>query len=126
MASLSRSSQMIVGECLLVHLKRIKSKSSFGSYVARVYKAVGTFLFGAAMSQSLTDIAKYSIGRLRPHFLDVCKPDWTKINCSTGYIEDFVCSGDTTSVNEGRWAVVIVVISWHKKGVVKTRKSKKN
>lgn len=93
---------MIVGECLLVHLKRIKSKSSFGSYVARVYKAVGTFLFGAAMSQSLTDIAKYSIGRLRPHFLDVCKPDWTKINCSTGYIEDFVCSGDATSVNEGR------------------------
>ncbi|XP_075899761.1 phospholipid phosphatase 1 isoform X2 [Nelusetta ayraudi] len=93
---------MIVGECLLVHLKRIKSKSSFGSYVARVYKAVGTFLFGAAMSQSLTDIAKYSIGRLRPHFLDVCKPDWTKINCSTGYIEDFVCSGDATKVNEGR------------------------
>lgn len=117
---------MIVGECLLVHLKRIKSKSSFGSYVARVYKAVGTFLFGAAMSQSLTDIAKYSIGRLRPHFLDVCKPDWTQINCSTGYIEDFVCNGDATSVNEGRWAVAIVVISWHKKRVVETRKSKKN
>ncbi|XP_074545961.1 phospholipid phosphatase 1 isoform X2 [Halichoeres trimaculatus] len=94
---------MIFGECLLVYLKRIKSKSSFGSYVASVYKAVGTFLFGAAMSQSLTDIAKYSIGRLRPHFLDVCKPDWTKINCSSGaYIEDFTCTGDATMANEGR------------------------
>ncbi|KAG8183163.1 hypothetical protein JTE90_029519 [Oedothorax gibbosus] len=31
------------------------------------------------MSQLTTDIAKYSIGRLRPHFLDVCKPS---VNCS--------------------------------------------
>jgi len=95
---------MIIGECLLVYLNRLKSKSSFGSYVACVYKAVGTFLFGAAMSQSLTDIAKYSIGRLRPHFLDVCKPNWDSINCSSGaYIEDFTCSGDQTMVNEGRY-----------------------
>lgn len=94
---------MVIGECLLVYLKRIKSKASFGSYVACVYKAVGTFLFGAAMSQSLTDIAKYSIGRLRPHFLDVCKPDWKLINCSSGaYIEDYVCSGNAAAVNEGR------------------------
>ncbi|KAM6902363.1 phospholipid phosphatase 1 isoform 1-T1 [Xenentodon cancila] len=94
---------MIFGECLLVYLNRLKSKSSFGSYVARVYKTVGTFLFGAAMSQSLTDIAKYSIGRLRPHFLHVCKPDWNLINCSSGaYIEDFTCTGEPTMVNEGR------------------------
>lgn len=94
---------MIFGECLLVYLKHIKTKSSFGSYVAPVYKAVGTFLFGAAMSQSLTDIAKYSIGRLRPHFLDVCKPDRYFNNCSSGdYIEDFTCNGDPTMVNEGR------------------------
>ncbi|XP_063744873.1 phospholipid phosphatase 1 isoform X2 [Eleginops maclovinus] len=94
---------MVIGECLLVHLKRLKSKSSYGSYVSCVYKAVGTFLFGAAMSQSLTDIAKYSIGRLRPHFLDVCKPDWRLINCSAGaYIEDFTCTGDAKMVNEGR------------------------
>ncbi|XP_063334377.1 phospholipid phosphatase 1 isoform X1 [Pelmatolapia mariae] len=94
---------MIVGECLLVHLNRIKSKSSFGSYVACIYKAIGTFVFGAAMSQSLTDIAKYSIGRLRPHFLYVCGPDWKLINCSAGtYIEDFTCTGDAKQVNEAR------------------------
>lgn len=94
---------MVFGECLSVFLNRIKSKSSFGSYISCVYKAVGTFLFGAAMSQSLTDIAKYSIGRLRPHFLDVCKPDWQHINCSTGaYIVNFTCSGDPTKVGEAR------------------------
>ncbi|XP_062290212.1 phospholipid phosphatase 1 isoform X2 [Scomber scombrus] len=94
---------MIFGECLSVYLKRLKSKSSFGSYVACVYKAVGTFLFGAAMSQSLTDIAKYSIGRLRPHFLDVCKPDWKFINCSSGaYNDEFTCTGDARMSNEGR------------------------
>ncbi|XP_058267964.1 phospholipid phosphatase 1 isoform X1 [Hemibagrus wyckioides] len=95
---------MIIGECVSVYLKRIKSKSSFSnSYVACLYKAIGTFVFGAAMSQSLTDIGKYSIGRLRPHFLDVCKPDWNSINCSSGaYIETFSCSGDPKMVNEAR------------------------
>ncbi|XP_050977686.1 phospholipid phosphatase 1 isoform X1 [Labeo rohita] len=94
---------MIIGECLSVYLNRIKSKSFCNSYVACVYKAIGTFLFGAAMSQSLTDIAKYSIGRLRPHFLNVCKPDWTKINCTGGaYIEDDFCTGEKDKVNEGR------------------------
>lgn len=97
---------MVFGECLLVYLDRVRSKSPFGSYLASVYKAVGTFLFGAAMSQSLTDIAKYSIGRLRPHFLDVCKPDWKLINCSLGmYVEEFTCTGDARMVNEGRWVL---------------------
>lgn len=97
---------MVVGECLLVHHNRLTSKSSFGSYLACVYKAVGTFIFGAAMSQSLTDIAKYTIGRLRPHFLDVCKPEWKLINCSLGaYIENFTCTGDPKIVNEGRYVI---------------------
>ncbi|KAJ8261226.1 hypothetical protein COCON_G00169490 [Conger conger] len=94
---------MIFGECLSVYLKRVNSKSSFGNiYVARIYKAVGTFLFGAAMSHSLTDIAKYSIGRLRPHFLDVCKPVWDQICKTDGYVENFTCTGDKTMVNAGR------------------------
>ncbi|XP_048874808.1 phospholipid phosphatase 1 isoform X2 [Brienomyrus brachyistius] len=95
---------MIIGECLSVYFKRIKSKSSFSnSYVACIYKAVGPFLFGAAMSHSLTDIAKYSIGRLRPHFLDVCRPVWSQIDCNSGnYIENFTCTGDMEKVNEGR------------------------
>nr|AAM28631.1 lipid phosphate phosphohydrolase 1a [Rattus norvegicus] len=94
---------MITGETLSVYFNVLHSNSFVSNhYIATIYKAVGAFLFGASASQSLTDIAKYSIGRLRPHFLAVCNPDWSKINCSDGYIENFVCQGNEQKVREGR------------------------
>lgn len=39
-----------------------------------LYHQIVLFAFGGLASQSLTDIAKYSIGRLRPHFISVCRP----------------------------------------------------
>ncbi|XP_063050668.1 phospholipid phosphatase 1-like [Engraulis encrasicolus] len=95
---------IVSGECLSIYLKPIKAKQSFAnSYGPCLYKAVSTFLFGAAVSQSLTDIAKYTVGRLRPHFLDVCKPQWNTVDCkSGGYIESFTCTGDKVMVNESR------------------------
>uniref|UniRef100_A0A673U0Y1 Phospholipid phosphatase 1 n=1 Tax=Suricata suricatta TaxID=37032 RepID=A0A673U0Y1_SURSU len=94
---------MIIGEALSVYYNLLHSNSFIrNNYIATIYKAIGTFLFGAAASQSLTDIAKYSIGRLRPHFLDVCDPDWSKINCSAGYIENYICRGNAQKVKEGR------------------------
>ncbi|KAF4524297.1 hypothetical protein B566_EDAN005353 [Ephemera danica] len=62
------------------------------------YKVIGVFCFGAACSQLTTDIAKYAIGRLRPHFMDICKPN---IDCTLAenlhrYIEDFECMGTNT------------------------------
>lgn len=72
-------------------------------YLTRVYKAVGSYLFGAVISQSLTDVAKYSIGRLRPNFLAVCNPVWDGINCRAGgYMENFTCTGDQFLVDEAR------------------------
>ncbi|XP_029433090.1 phospholipid phosphatase 1 isoform X2 [Rhinatrema bivittatum] len=94
---------IILGEALSVYFNHLYSNAFIrNNYVATIYKAIGTFIFGAAVSQSLTDIAKYTIGRLRPHFLDACKPDWSKINCSAGYIETFVCQGNSVTANEGR------------------------
>ncbi|KAG7490916.1 hypothetical protein JOB18_044753 [Solea senegalensis] len=94
---------IVCGECLSVYLSRIKRPASGTKYVACVYKAVGSYVFGAAASQSLTDVAKYSIGRLRPNFLAVCKPVWDRINCkSGGYIENFTCTGDNFLVDEAR------------------------
>jgi phosphatidate phosphatase len=40
-------------------------------WIQNAYKYIGIFGFGAACSQLLTDIAKYQIGRLRPHFFSV-------------------------------------------------------
>lgn len=41
------------------------------AWLMEAYKKIGIFVFGGAVSQLTTDIAKYSVGRLRPHFLTV-------------------------------------------------------
>nr|XP_061804347.1 phospholipid phosphatase 1-like [Nerophis lumbriciformis] len=94
---------IICGECLSIYLTHIKSKMLTHKYAVCIYKAVGCYLFGAAANQSLTDIAKYSVGRLRPHFLAVCKPQWDRINCKAGrFVENFTCSGEQFLVDEAR------------------------
>ncbi|XP_012725521.2 phospholipid phosphatase 1 [Fundulus heteroclitus] len=91
------------GEVISIYLSPIKNRSLIKRYILCIYKALGSCVFGAAASQSLTDITKYSIGRLRPHFLAVCKPAWDRINCKTGgYIENFTCTGDDFQVAEAR------------------------
>ncbi|XP_026313046.1 phospholipid phosphatase 2 isoform X2 [Piliocolobus tephrosceles] len=90
------------GEAYLVYTDRLYSRSDFNNYVAAVYKVLGAFLFGAAVSQSLTDLAKYMIGRLRPNFLAVCDPDWSRINCSVYVQLEKVCRGNPADVTEAR------------------------
>uniref|UniRef100_A0A1L8DYT5 Putative lipid phosphate phosphatase n=2 Tax=Nyssomyia neivai TaxID=330878 RepID=A0A1L8DYT5_9DIPT len=71
-------------------------------WVKQCYVKIGIFGFGAACSQLTTDIAKYSIGRLRPHFYSLCQPiraDGTSCNDTVNlgvYIEDFHCFNDST------------------------------
>ncbi|XP_055132872.2 phospholipid phosphatase 2-like [Symphalangus syndactylus] len=88
------------------------SRPPSSSYVAAVYKVLGTFLFGAAGSQSLTDLAKYVIGRLRPNFLAVCDPDWSRINCSVYVQLEKVCRGNAADVTEARWVWTSSLHSW--------------
>lgn len=64
---------------------------------------MGVFLFGCAISQSFTDIAKVSVGRMRPHFIDVCKPDFSTIDCTQGYITNYTCTGADSEVQEARF-----------------------
>lgn len=85
------------GEAYLVYTKKIHSNSEFNQYVAALYKVVGTFLFGAAVSQSLTDLAKYTIGRPRPNFMSVCAPKVCK-----GYVLQINCTGNPRDVTESR------------------------
>jgi len=53
-------------------------------YAAACYKILIPFMFGAAVTQLTTDIAKYTVGRLRPHFLTVCMPNATVCASNTG------------------------------------------
>ena len=90
--------QISSGEAYLVYSKKIHSNSDFNQYVAALYKVVGTFMFGAAVSQSLTDLAKFTIGRPRPNFMEVCKPTVCK-----GYMLQINCTGPPRAVNESRY-----------------------
>jgi phosphatidate phosphatase len=64
----------------------------------------------AVATQVLTSVTKFSLGRLRPHFLDVCRPsvNLTSALChalptSMRYVEHFVCeSGDLGRIQEAR------------------------
>lgn len=89
--------QITTGEAYLVHTKRLHSNSQFNQYLSALYKVVGTYLFGAAVSQSLTDIAKFTIGRPRPNFLSVCNP----VSCN-GYMLQINCTGNPRNVTESR------------------------
>ncbi|PSN49334.1 putative phosphatidate phosphatase [Blattella germanica] len=70
----------------LVHYRRTNNhvvRTLFGKnihpWVWNCYKVIGVFGFGMACSQLTTDIAKYTVGRLRPHFFAVCAPE---IDCT--------------------------------------------
>lgn len=75
-------------------------------YIKNVYCRWIVWLFGAISSELLTDISKFTAGRLRPHFITVCQPH---VRTPTGimlledycgapeskykYITDYACFG---------------------------------
>ncbi|XP_008404162.1 phospholipid phosphatase 3-like [Poecilia reticulata] len=74
-----------LGECFRARFHKVSSKSFVKNlYVSCLYKELGSFLFGCCVGQSLTNMAKLSVGRLRPHFLDVCGVTYATLNCTQG------------------------------------------
>uniref|UniRef100_A0ACB8EMQ7 Uncharacterized protein n=1 Tax=Sphaerodactylus townsendi TaxID=933632 RepID=A0ACB8EMQ7_9SAUR len=98
-----------LGESYHVHYFPHSSHSIVRNpYVVALYKEIGAFLFGCTVGQSLTNMAKMSVGRLRPHFLAACRPNFTHLNCSAGYIEDYHCTGSPSAEKEARFGVLII------------------
>lgn len=67
-----------------------KGGKSLYMYVAACYRLIIPFVFGAAVTQLTTDVAKYTVGRLRPHFLTVCIPDPVVCASNTGLSCSFI------------------------------------
>jgi len=101
-------------ELLLNHLRRTcrvrndPDSNSGGSHSSKIPPVIlsilwvlCTCLFGLAMNQFLTDVGKYSIGRLRPHSLDVCKPNWSRFNCTDERGNYIFIVDDVCTVGEG-------------------------
>lgn len=60
-------------------------------------KGACAFVFGFTVVEVFIQGFKFSIGRPRPHFFDVCRPNFSSINCSQGYITDYDCTGNIHS-----------------------------
>ncbi|KAF5403089.1 Lipid phosphate phosphohydrolase 1 [Paragonimus heterotremus] len=57
-----------------------------------MYNFVVTFFIAAGVSLLLTMLIKYTFGRLRPHFLDVCQPDVLPSTTEL-YVDSYTCRG---------------------------------
>ncbi|XP_034045582.1 phosphatidic acid phosphatase type 2D [Thalassophryne amazonica] len=82
-----------LGECYRVRFRSVHSRAFVSNrYVSCLYKELGSFLFGCCVGQSLTNMAKLSVGRLRPNFLSVCNITYASINCTPGsYVPHVEC-----------------------------------
>jgi len=87
----------------LVETSRLKRSATFNwtRFLRDIYGVLGIFVFGSLVTQLLTDTSKYTIGRLRPHFLTVCRPNVTLTSTEvcgvTGaptYVVDYDCLGE--------------------------------
>lgn len=94
--------------------KKLKFQRNVDTKTLRKYivSSITIFLLGCFVTVLITEITKRLVGRLRPHFLDVCKPKMNEINCynstSTGSVYNSIytggnfCTGDPQRVIEAR------------------------
>ncbi|RUS84620.1 hypothetical protein EGW08_007647 [Elysia chlorotica] len=88
---------ILLTECFRLATSNKKTRT-IKAQLLTVVKAYGVFMFGMAADMLLTEMLKYSVGRPRPHFMDVCKPHFDHTNCSSviwpkvRYVEEYECS----------------------------------
>lgn len=86
----------------------LRSSASVKELAWISYNELIVFFFGNLANLFLTNIAKYSIGRLRPHFIQVCRPRNLDALCPAAannfnYIENYECmSNDGAKLKEAR------------------------
>ena len=79
------------------------SPSDFFSLLFRLYKITCVFLFGALVNLLFTLVGKTYLGELRPHFLALCKPNMSLVDCSEGYVTNYECTGkDFAAIEKAR------------------------
>ena len=93
---------------------RFKSESRRKVFVVATFHGFSLFILGVGITLLLTEIGKKWIGRLRPHFISVCKPNFITIDCTNNtvgannMIYSYIattgsfCTGALKDVNEAR------------------------
>jgi len=83
---------------LLVETVNLKANSK--AVLSSSYHHTKVFAFGGLSTTLLTDLTKYTVGRPRPHFIDVCNPDvvFNNETCGTHespiYVTEYECRGN--------------------------------
>ena len=73
------------------------------SLLLRLYKITSVFMFGALLNLLFTLVVKTFLGELRPHFLAVCKPNMSLVDCSEVYVTNYECTGkDFAAIEKAR------------------------
>lgn len=91
------------------------NKSRLKLYSRNVYCRIIIWLFGSFVSELITDISKFTAGRLRPHFLAICKPqiegirydqisiaDYCRNHDPYQYITEYECTGEPKKQRDAR------------------------
>ena len=55
--------------------------------MCELYRLIGFYGMGVVFNLNITEIAKFQVGRLRPHFLDTCNIELTPELCIDNKIE---------------------------------------
>ncbi|KAK3866668.1 hypothetical protein Pcinc_027819 [Petrolisthes cinctipes] len=80
---------LVGGGCLSIFM------DWFAAYIWDSVSTIANFLYGCVFTCLLTEVGKHAVGRLRPHFLDICQPKWSKIDCKNhqyDYIDPIQCT----------------------------------
>ncbi len=105
---------IIITELTLKHQRKgqYATSESTKCFSYNIPKAITTIIwfiyvdiYGAALNTFITDVGKYSLGRLRPHFLDACKPAWGTFNCTDGmgrnvFVTADVCTAPASKITK--------------------------
>lgn len=65
-----------------------------------VRSALRHYVLGLELVSVAVEMVKSLVTELRPHFLDSCRPDWDKLDCSQGLVTRYECA------NEEAWILV--------------------
>ena len=69
------------------------------SFKIRCFQLLNMYMLGAVGSHLIVDVGKYTVGRLRPHFFDICQPqvngkpvsETEVCNQNNGYVLNYTC-----------------------------------
>lgn len=95
-------SEIILGISCKKNLRMPERLKIFALNLANMYLWLYRFFFGLCVQSIIKNIGKCIVGKLRPHFFDLCKPRLTDGTACTNeinnnkYITDYVCDGEYT------------------------------